>query len=202
MNFGAKKSGIIPVKGKVTTVKVQGAKKPQPLASVGMAKQQAAQKLQQSRDSPARASPSSATASPATPSDQHDSSHLRPPATKRKASRQLSPADQRLESDSSGDDNEDGKAREDDFDTNTYKRQKTDQPVDHKRKLRSKEAFSELDGGKFEMIHAVDVIPDDQNSRNHTVASSENIVVRLRYPSASQPERSDILLLWCSTWQG
>ncbi len=195
MNFGAKKSGIVPVKGKVTTVRVQGAKKPQPLASVEKAKQQAAQKIQQPRDSPVRASSPSATDSPATPSDQHDSSSLRPPITKRKASRQLSPADQPLESDSSSDDNGDGKARDYVFDTNTYKRQKTDQPVDQKRKLRSREAFSELDGGKFDMIHAVDVIPDDQTTRHHKPASSEHVLVRLRYPSASQPERFDILHL-------
>ncbi|KAH7343010.1 histone-lysine N-methyltransferase, H3 lysine-79 specific [Rhexocercosporidium sp. MPI-PUGE-AT-0058] len=184
--FGGVKSGIQRRKGVVSTVRVQTERRPAPLPSVGRARQQTSQRPQRSRDSSARPSPSSATASPtpATPSsDLNESSHLRPP--KRKATRQLSPNTQPIMSDTSDDS---GNSDIEFGDHKSYKRLRLEHEVDGERRLRSKHAFSEEDGGKFPMIHAADLVPEAGNSRSAT-ASSENVIVKLKYPSASQRER-------------
>lgn len=186
--FGGKsgvKSGVIAKPGTVRTERIQIAKKPAPLPSVHKAKAQ--DRLVHARDSPARASPSSGTASPGPPSHSHSNGRLNPPS-KRKASRQKSPADRPLESDSSSDDSGNDQPT---LDTDSYKRQKTDQPVDRNRRLRSRKAFSELDGGRFELIHAADVLPDDKKGRAAAKEEGKKVSVLLKYPSASQPERLD-----------
>ncbi|KAJ5042928.1 uncharacterized protein L3040_004318 [Drepanopeziza brunnea f. sp. 'multigermtubi'] len=95
--FGNKNSGIKPVRGVVRTIRVQSEVQPTALPSAQRPRHEPPQRSQQSQATPARVSPSSSTASPAPSSDQHASSHLRPPKRK---------ADQRVQSDS--DDNEDG----------------------------------------------------------------------------------------------
>ncbi|KAI9049092.1 hypothetical protein LZ554_006940 [Drepanopeziza brunnea f. sp. 'monogermtubi'] len=181
--FGNKNSGIKPVRGIVRTIRVQSAVQPTALPSAQRPRHEPPQRSQQSQATPARASPSSSTASPAPSSDQHASSHLRP--LKRKA-------DQRVQSDS--DDNEDGGDKNGifgrPFDTNKYKRQKSDHPVDSRRTLRRKEAFSEADGG-FKMIHAMDAVPI--NKDGCPKSSLKRFKVFLQYPGASQLERFDLI---------
>lgn len=186
--FGGVKSGIQRRKGVVSTVRVQTEKKPAALPSVERAKQQTSKRSQQSRDSSARPSPSSATASPSTPATPssdplESSSHLRPP--KRKASRQMSPSYQPIMSDSSDEGNDSGHEL---LDHKSFKRQKTGREVDTNRKLRSDKSFSEEDGGRFQMIHAADLVPENKKSIPSN-SSSKNVIVKLKYPSASHRER-------------
>lgn len=68
-------------------------------------------------------------------------------------------------------------------DHKSFKRQKTNHPEDKNRQLRSRKAFSDEDGGSFEMIHAADLC-----TRSSKV-SPDNVTVELKYPSASQLER-------------
>ncbi|KAK0124236.1 Nucleosomal histone H3-Lys79 methylase [Cadophora gregata] len=180
--FGGVKSGIQRRKGVVSTVRIQTEKRPAPLPSVERARQHTSQRPSPSRESSARPSPSSAAASPATPatpsSDPNESSSLRPP--KRKAARQLSPNDMPIMYDTS---DESSDSNIDLADHKSFKRQKTNRPEDEKRQLRSRKAFSDEDGGTFDMIHAADLC--DKSSK----ASSGNVTVELKYPSASQLER-------------
>ncbi|PVH89967.1 DOT1-domain-containing protein [Cadophora sp. DSE1049] len=180
--FGGVKSGIQRRKGVVSTVRIQTEKRPTPLPSVERARQQTTQRPSPSRESSARPSPSSAAASPATPatpsSDPNESSSLRPP--KRKATRQLSPNDIPIMYDTSDDGSD---SNIDLTDHKYFKRQKTNDLEDGNRQLRSRKAFSDEDGGSFEMIHAADLCARSSK------ASSENVTVKLKYPSASQLER-------------
>jgi len=68
-------------------------------------------------------------------------------------------------------------------DSKYFKRQKTNLPEDKSRQLRSRKAFSEEMGTSFEMIHAADLCNKSSS------ASSDNVTVKLKYPSASQLER-------------
>ncbi|KAL2075306.1 hypothetical protein VTL71DRAFT_249 [Oculimacula yallundae] len=190
--FGGAKTKIKPRKGVVTTVRVQVEKKKAPLASVGRA-QQISIRPQQSRDISARPSPSSATASPTPATPAYDtpesSSHLRPP--KRKAGRQLTPTNTHQHTPLMSDSDTGGNSTGSDLDDRSFKRQKVDQEVDTKRRLRSKDAFSEEHGSDFLMIHAADLVPDTGSSRSH-ITTPENVTVQLRYPSASQRERFNL----------
>jgi [histone H3]-lysine79 N-trimethyltransferase len=137
---------------------------------------------QRSEASPSRASSSTPRSSPATPtSDGHGSSRLKP--GKRKALRQKSPTQQVFDEDSE----DDGTTEE--FEEESYKRQKTRRTIDLKRRLRSKRAFSEADGGVFEIIHAADISSVSKKSKLATAVPADIITVELQYPSASQRER-------------
>lgn len=178
---GGKKSGIKPVKGVIRTIKVQNAAQPTALPSARRARQDSSQPQAASP----RASYPSTTTSPVPSSDRQDSPHQRP--LKRQASRQLSPAERCITTDSSSEGDEDGDAEANASDTNPYKRLKNDQPVDFRRKLRCDEAFVGTDGGAFEMIHAMDV-----KYPGHVPKSPSDIFkVRLKYPSVSRSERYD-----------
>lgn len=126
------------------------------------------------------ASPS--TSSPASPARSGFQQRLLPP--RRKAPRSKSPIQMRLESDS--DDDESPFEREE----TPRKRLKTDRPIDMKRQLRSKEAFSGEPGGTFEMIHAADIVSGVRKSKLaiHTL-TTDNVTVELKYPSALCRER-------------
>ena len=101
---------------------------------------------------------------------------------KRKASRQKSPVQQHLSSDSEDEESVEAPAE-------SYKRQKASRKIDMTRQLRSKQAFSEADGGVFEMIHAADVSSVSKKSKLATIVPTENVTVELKYPSSSQRER-------------
>ncbi|KAH8672621.1 histone methylation protein DOT1-domain-containing protein, partial [Tricladium varicosporioides] len=73
------------------------------------------------------------------------------------------------------------------------KRQRTEEPVvDLKRQLRSRKAFSEEFGKTFDMVHAVDVQGFSNNYKIPPDASVEDVIVKVKYPSASQRERFDL----------
>jgi len=171
MNFGGPPPRIAARPPQIRVERTKAPKKPEPLPSKFLARQN-----QRSRD-PARVPPSKSKPSPATPD------RLEP--RKRKAVRQKSPAQQRLESDS--DDDDVGSPAS--FDGFADKRQKVDGPVDLKRNLRSRKAFSEDNGGVFEMIHAADIASPTRKSKLVTAVEEKNVTVELKYPSASQRER-------------
>jgi H3 lysine-79-specific histone-lysine N-methyltransferase len=186
--FGAnKKSGIKPAPPKIRVERVPSERKPTIPSKLATEKQSL---VQRSKDSPARSPPSSARSSPTTPpNDRRESGSLIPGRVvsggrKRKPSRQKSPTVyQHLESDSE----DDGSAT--DFD-DSYKRPKVDnRPVDLKRKLRSRKAFSDEDGGAFKMIHAADLKTEEKKPKSAAEMTVENVTVELQYPSASQRER-------------
>lgn len=105
------------------------------------------------------------------------------PPTKRKAERQMTPT-QRIyygNDDSGSEDDEDVGTPASDF---SVKRQK---PQDVNRKLRSRQAFSDENGGKFDMVHASDLLKESQ-------MNEETVVVEFKYPSASQTERYVLML--------
>jgi len=163
------------------------AKKPTPLRSK-VAETSRKQKIARSAASSARSSPaiSNAKSSPATsPSEGYGtSSHLQLP--KNKKTRQASPANQpKFDED---DDDEDSTSSE----QPAQKRQKLQHRViDPKRKIRSPQAFSDMDGGRFDMIHAADIAADiaAKAKRSKAVMNVGNDIVELQYPSASQRER-------------
>ena len=113
------------------------------------------------------------------PSDDHGSSRLQP--GKRKASRQKSPAQERLSSDSDGESAE--------APVESYKRPKPSRKIDYKRQLRSEQAFTAADGGVFQMIHAADVSSVSKKSKLEATEPIEYVTVELKYPSSSQCER-------------
>lgn len=171
MNFGGKsKSKIQPVKAVIRTVRVQQPKKPEPRPSAVRLHSQNARRT----ESPAaRASPSTARSSPAL--ENGDSSRLQAPRSK---ARKLSPARAIDWGSDSEDDLNDSNT---DFEEPSRKKVKLDRVVDVNRRLRQKEAFSEADGGMFDMIHAADI--------SASKSAIEDITVELKYPSASQKER-------------
>ncbi len=120
--------------------------------------------------------------SPASPARSGPQSRLVSP--KRKAPRSKSPIPMRLESDS--DDDESPFEREE----TPRKRLRTDRPVDMKRGLRSKEAFSGELGGALEIIHGADIVSGVRKSKlaSHTL-TTDNVTVELKYPSALCRER-------------
>ena len=174
-NFGAKpnpKIAVVPPKIRVE--KAAAPQKPQPLPS------KIASKIA-SRPSPrpqeyARLSPKPRRAS-STPD------RLEP--RKRKPTRQKSPAQQRLESDSE----EDSVGSRTSFDA-PIKRHKPDKNVDLKRELRSKSAYSK-EGIVFPMIHATDIAAPARKSKHVSGPDEKNVTVELQYPSVSQRERYD-----------
>lgn len=173
MNFGgSKKSKIQPVKAVIRTVKVAPPKKPTPRPSaVRLAERHRT-------SSPAgRASPSSA----ARMSPARDESRLRAPSSSRSKVRKPSPGTEKIDwgDDSNDEDTVDSTT---DFEEPSRKKVRLDRTVvDKNRRLRQKEAFSEVDGGRFDMIHAADI--------STSKTGEENVVVELKYPSASQKER-------------
>jgi len=184
MNFGAQNSGIKKARPVIRFERVSDAKKPAPLPSK-LASTRPPQ-ARHSEDYPSRASPSTARSSPATPpSSRQESSRLKP--GKRKAARQKSPTQQRLDTDS----DDDGSTTE--FEGTSYKRQKVVRTVDLKRQLRSRQAFSDADGGVFEMIHAADIPSAGKKSKLAVTVTAEDVTVELKYPSASQRERYDLV---------
>ena len=135
--------------------------------------------VQRSEASSAARSSSTARSNRATPpSKDRGSSRLK--TGKRKASRQTSPAQPHFEPDTDDDDDE----RE----GTPIKRQKTGRPIDVKRQLRLKEAFSEADG-EFKMIHAADISSEKKKSKISATSPIDNVIVELKYPSSSQLER-------------
>ncbi|CAL3969353.1 hypothetical protein PZA11_006080 [Diplocarpon coronariae] len=191
--FGSSNTRFPKTKSVSSVVRVPNQPKPKPLPSVEQqrARKQAVHNNALPPKTSARPSHSSATVSPAPSfSDQHDSSHLQP--AKRKPSQQITPEHTNQIFPSSDEDSESKTEEEECFDNNTYKRLKTDHLGDSQRRLRNEEAFSENDGGKFTMLHAEDIVLDEEVSPNR-VRASERFVVRVRYPSASQPERFDLV---------
>ncbi|KAK2627203.1 hypothetical protein QTJ16_003169 [Diplocarpon rosae] len=191
--FGSSNTRIPKTKSVSSVVRVPNQPKPKPLPSVEQqrARRQAAHNNALPQRKSARPSPSSATASPAPYlSDEHDPSHLQP--AKRKPTQQLTPEHVNKLFSSSSEDSEGHTEEEKCFDDNTYKRLKTDHLGDPRRKLRNEEAFSELDAGNFKILHAEDIMFDEEVSQNR-IRASERFSVRVRYPSASQPERFDII---------
>jgi H3 lysine-79-specific histone-lysine N-methyltransferase len=177
----SKKFSIPPATPTIRLERVPEVKKPAPIPS-----RVASTKLMQSQrseeGSPSRASSSTPRSSPATPtSDSPSSSRLKP--GKRKASRQKSPTQQVFDEDSE----DDGTVEE--LEDTSYKRQKTSRTIDFKRQLRSKQAFSEANGGVFEMIHAADISSLSKKSKLAIAVSADIVTVELQYPSASQRER-------------
>lgn len=128
-------------------------------------------------------SSSTARSNPAVPiSKDRGSSRLK--AGKRKASRQTSPAQPHFDPDT----DDDGATEE--REGKPIKRQKkTDRPIDIKRQLRLKEAFSEADG-EFQMIHALDISSDKKKSRLVSTLPADEVIVEFKYPSSSQLEKS------------
>lgn len=167
-NFGAKNSKIAVVPPKIRVEKAAPAKKPQPLPS------KISSRPVQGSQAPARTSSSKPRPGSATPD------RLEP--RKRKAARQKSPAQQRIESDSD-DDDVDSPASFDE----PSKRHKPERDVDLKRELRAKSAFE--DGGAFPMIHAADIASPSRKSKHVSATEEKNVTVELQYPSASQRER-------------
>jgi H3 lysine-79-specific histone-lysine N-methyltransferase len=113
-----------------------------------------------------------------------DSRRLKPPkrtAVSRKASPNIHERQTKFDEDtlSSGDDESVSKRRRIEVATTS---------VDPNRRLRSRKAFSSEDGGKFTMIHAADTTAVPRKTSNAS-ATIEEIIVKLRYPSASQRER-------------
>jgi H3 lysine-79-specific histone-lysine N-methyltransferase len=170
-NFGAKpnpKIAVVPPKIRVEKAPLP--KKPQPLpsklASRPVQRLQGPPRTSSSRSSPARAS----------------SDSLGP--RKRKAARQKSPAQQRIESDSDDDD----VASPASFDEPS-KRHRSEGLVDLNRKLRSETAFSAEDGVAFPVIHAADIAYTSRKSKQVSAVEEKNVTVELKYPSVSQRER-------------
>lgn len=178
--FKSKTFNIAKATPTIRTERVPDAKKPAPLPSrVASTKSTQAYR---SEASPSRTTSSTARSSPATPpSDSHGSSLLKP--RKRKASRQKSPAQQHFDKDSDEELSTEAPAEA------SYKRPKISRKIDIKRQLRSKQAFSEADGGVFEMIHAADVSSVSKKSKLAATVPTENVTVELKYPSSSQRER-------------
>ena len=179
--FGGNRApGIKPKKAVIRIERVADTPMPKskPLASKGTVPK--TPQRNKSFEAPIRASLKS---SPARTKDD-DGSALRLQVKKRKAGRQLTPV-QRLESDSEDDD-----TSSTGFEDISLKRQKSDRPIDLKRKLRLELSFTE-DGGVFEMIHAADISAEEKRSK--TAASpgtrEEVITVELQYPLAFQRER-------------
>ncbi|TAQ85099.1 hypothetical protein B7494_g6578 [Chlorociboria aeruginascens] len=174
MNWGKTSTGAKVAPPKIRVERIAGPKKPIPLPS------KLAQKPVSHPHEPVRSS-SSSRPRPSSPSRKSSDSGLK--ALKRKAVRQKSPAQRPMQSDSS-DDDEGPDIPE--------KRQKAGRSVDLKRKLRSKEAFSEEDGGVFEMIHAADIAMDEKKSKIAIGTLVNRVTVNLQYPSASQRERYNL----------
>ncbi|KAF8849867.1 DOT1-domain-containing protein [Acephala macrosclerotiorum] len=182
LNFGGK-SKIKPIKATVRTITVPTEKKPPPRPSAVQA-----QKRHSDTRSPAsaRGSPSTARSSPASADD---SSRLKVP--KQGHSRPRSPAQQRI--DWGSDDEENGGNNSTDYEEPSRKKQKLERPVDSKRQLRQKQAFSGEDSGVFEMIHAAD-IPIGKKKSKTAEQVAEDITVELQYPSSSQRERYNLII--------
>ncbi|TVY84224.1 H3 lysine-79 specific histone-lysine N-methyltransferase [Lachnellula suecica] len=159
------------------------AKKPQPLPSKK-------KEIIRSAASSTRSSPaiSNSRSSPATsPDDEPSSRYLKVP--RRKQLRPPSPSNRPKFDDSDDDDDEDSHS----FEQPAQKRQKLQGRVeDSKRQLRSRKAFSEEDGGKFDMIHAAEIAANSRKRKLITSIPTEDIIVELKYPSASQRERFDL----------
>lgn len=165
--FGAKPNrNITIVPPKIRLEKAAPPKKPQPLPSK-IASRPAP------RQDPARPSSSKTKSASATPD------RLAP--RKRKATRQKSPVQQRIES-SSDDDSVGTPASFDE----PSKRRRPEISVDLKRELRPKDAG---EGGVFPMIHAADIASPSRKSKHVTAKEEKNVTVELQYPSASQRER-------------
>ncbi|RDW88510.1 hypothetical protein BP6252_00542 [Coleophoma cylindrospora] len=112
--------------------------------------------------------------------------------TKRKALRQKSPSTQHFSDDDDDDDDNDANGDEVSSPAASEKRQRRENsgPVDLKRKLRSRKAFSEEEGTSFAMIHAADVISDERKAKlGGSKDLGDDIIVELKYPNASQRER-------------
>jgi H3 lysine-79-specific histone-lysine N-methyltransferase len=170
-NFGAKpNSKIAVVPPKIRLEKAAPAKKPQPLPS------KIASRPAPRPQDPARTSSSKARTSSATPD------RLEP--RKRKAVRQKSPVQQRIES--SSDDDSIGTPAS--FDEGV-KRHKPSADVDLKRELRYKSDLPEEDGSVFPMIHAADIASTTRKSKKVTATEEENVTIQLQYPGAKQRER-------------
>lgn len=171
-NFGAKPNSRINVAPpKIRLEKSAPVKKPPPLPS-----KIAASRPSPRPQSPARTSSSKLRTSSATPD------RLEP--RKRKALRQKSPAQQRVESDS--DDDTVGTPAS--FDEPS-KRHKPSTDVDLKRELRYKRVSSEEDSGVLPLIHAADIASTTRKSKKVTATEEKNVTVELQYPGASQRER-------------
>lgn len=176
-----KNTRIKPAAKIVRVEQAPAVKKPQPLPSVlAMAKRKhiAISNTSSARSSPAVSNPRS---SPATSPDL-DPSSLQVPKRKRKHGRQPSPSD-RPKFDDSEDDDDDASC-----DRPVPKKQNI-QGRDTKRQLRSRKAFSEEDGGKFDMIHAAEIAATLRKPKTIAGQPIDDVIVELKYPSASQRER-------------
>ncbi|KUJ22209.1 histone H3-K79 methyltransferase [Mollisia scopiformis] len=185
MNLFGGKSNIKRVQAVVRTVRVADPKGPEPRPSAVRQHSQTTQ-THRATASPAGESPSTPRSSPGTPSvDTADSSRLRAP--KRRA-RRTSPAKQdRVNFGSDGDEDE-----EDTDDNHARKKQKLAGSIDSKRQLRQKQAFSEEDGGVFDMIHAANISFVGKRNKNSEPVT-EHVTVKLQYPSSSQQESYNLV---------
>ncbi|KAL6721574.1 Nucleosomal histone H3-Lys79 methylase [Lecanora helva] len=100
--------------------------------------------------------------------------------------RRVATPQQRLESDS----DDDGDAQDLEGDRKRARRHSDAEP-DVKRKIRSRKAFSNEDGGRFDMVHAADIASLDKSAEFKPAFPSDPLATKicLQYPSASQPER-------------
>ncbi|KAF6231815.1 hypothetical protein HO173_009898 [Letharia columbiana] len=98
---------------------------------------------------------------------------------------------QRLESDSDDDvsDHDLGDARK-------RARRTSDVEPDLKRRIRSRKAFSEEDGGVFPLVHAVDVASLSKPTKYKAAFPNDPqaIEIHLQYPSASQSEKYELVV--------
>jgi H3 lysine-79-specific histone-lysine N-methyltransferase len=178
--FGGAKSTIKPRVQQTRTERIPTAKPPAPLPSRLASQSKPARRVADStRSSPATAR---SKQTPATPD------RLDVPPSKRKASRQRSPGEQKPNFGQDSDDEDDARSRSS---VGSNKRQKTEPltpTIDTKRKLRSKRAFSHDDHGDFPMIHAADVASPVRKPKLPDL-QADKVTVELKYPSASQRER-------------
>lgn len=184
--FGGAKSSIKPVSQQTRTERIAAAKPKlsAPLPSHLSSQSKPVRTMQEStRSSPANAQ---SIRSPATP-DRLDV------PSKRKAQRQKSPGEQKPNFGEESEDEDDARSRSS---AGSDKRQKVESAtltIDTKRKLRSKRAFLQDDHDRdFPIIHAADVASPIRKSKVPDL-QTEKVTVELKYPSASQRERYDLV---------
>lgn len=185
MNFGGK-SKIKPVAPVIRTARVAAPEKKPPRPSALAQHSKSRENVPTA--SSARGSPASASArsSPVmSTSRATDSTRLQAPTGRQN---RRSPARQQDRVDFGDDDDDDDEGDyTTDMEGSSRKRQKLDESIDFKRQLRQKQAFSDEDGGVFEMIHAEDISFEDKKKESEPL--TEHVTVKLQYPSSSQQER-------------
>jgi hypothetical protein len=183
MNLFGGKSAI---KRRPATVRVVSAPAPVTKAPAPLPRNLVSSRELERRHTTSRSSPSGRSRT-ATPNlEPGDSRRLKPPkrtASSRKASPNLHERQTKFDEDTSSSNDEETVSKR-------RRVEVTSRSEDLNRQLRSRKAFSSEDGGKFAMIHAADTtaVPR-KTSTIPASATIEEIIVKLRYPSASQRER-------------